>query len=760
MRFIYFLPWWIVAIGLAIVAGVTAYAYLHLRRPLSRRLRFFLIGLRISAASILLLCLLGPVLIERKDITPRTNLLILTDTSQSMGLEDVELDGQQIHRLTLVNRLLFDLSSQFLPDLANRFEVHRYRFDTQPQQLIESIEPLEAKGGLTDIASSIQSVLKEWRGQPLAGVVLITDGAHNASTFQIENVTDMQIPIYAVGVGNLQQPKDLKISKIEVSPVVYMEHDVPVRIAVQHMGYAGSKIRLSLVQVADSVHGGNRVVDAASITLTSQPTQVVEFTLNPQEEGSFQYVASVPILPDELTPENNEKVFPLKVVKTKLQILYIDGLPRWEYTFLKRTLERDPNIDPTCIILSSRTRNQLRGTLLERSSGYYPQTTELHRVPRFPETLDELLAYDVLIIGDLRATALTQAQQSAIVDFVEKHGKAIIFLGGRNSLGVNGLKKTPLEGLLPILIPTNGCFPRDEDFGPQLTHQGTYHPITRLGDTQTRVEAIWRDLPALSRWFGGFRLKGGATTLAIHRQPRSEKSMPVIIFQRSGLGKSLLIAAEGLWNWGFGVWSFKDEDDTYLRFWGQAIRWMATQADAKQINLTTDLTTYSVGDEVQITVYAYDESYQPLGDASLKIEVTPSDGKSFQVRTAASSQIPGGYTAQFRANQKGNYQIRASEGLTSSSLGEDSTEIFVQSPLAEFENPQLNERLLKQLAEKTGGVYTSIVEAESLPEKISDVQERVFATQERDLWDTPIVLILVVGLLGAEWFLRKRRGLV
>ncbi|MCZ6675676.1 MAG: hypothetical protein O7E52_00305 [Candidatus Poribacteria bacterium] len=753
MRFTYLWPWWAVVFGLAVMAGATVYAYLRLKRPLSHRLRTLLISLRILAASVLLLCLLEPVLIEKKDITPPTHLLVLADTSQSMQLEDIaSADGQET-RLNLVNRLLFEPTSQFLAALASRFEVHLYRFDTQPYQISSEIGALEATGGLTDITTSIRDAAKEWRGQPLAGVVIITDGAHNASSGVVEKVAEAQIPIYTVGVGSPHPPKDLQISKIRVSPVVYMEHDVPIRVSIHHVGYAGSKVRVSLTQ-------NEQIVDAIPITLTDAPTQVIEFTLNPQAEGIFQYVVSLPTLPDELTPENNEKAFPLKVVKTKLRVLYIDSRPRWEYTFLKRALERDPNIDSTCTILSSRTPNQLRNTLLARSNRYYPQTTDLNRIPRFPETLDGLLFYDVLIIGDLRAGMLTPEQHKAVLDFVEKRGKAVIFLGGQNSLGRNGFKSTPLANLLPIVIPPNGCVVRNEDFSPELTRHGMYHPITRLGDTQAKVEALWRDLPPLSRWLGGFQLRGGATVLAEYRADRSEIAIPIIVFQRSGLGKSLLITAEGLWNWAFGVWNFKDEDNTYPRFWGQTVRWMATRADAKQINVTTDLTTYSVGDEVQITAYAYTESYQPMADADLTIEVIPPDQKRFQIRTQADSQVAGAYTAQFRANQKGVYQIRALGADHLSSLGEDSTEVFVQSPLAELENPQLNEALLKALAVKTGGHYTPIAEAASLPEKIKDVRERVFAVQERDLWDNPIVLILAVGFLGVEWFLRKRRGLV
>ena len=129
MRFTYFWPWWGVILGLAVMVGVTAYAYLRLKRPLSWRLRSLLITLRILAASVLLFCLLEPVLVEKKDITPPMNLPILTDTSQSMQLQDVELDGGPSTRLTLANHLLFDLSSQFLSTLDKRFETHLYRFD-------------------------------------------------------------------------------------------------------------------------------------------------------------------------------------------------------------------------------------------------------------------------------------------------------------------------------------------------------------------------------------------------------------------------------------------------------------------------------------------------------------------------------------------------------------------------------------------------------------------------------------------------------
>ncbi len=759
MRFTYYLPLWAVILGLAIAAIVTVYAYRSLKRPIGWRLRSLLIALRIVAISVLFFCLVEPVLLEQMDITPPMNLAILTDTSRSMELQDVELNGEPSTRLALANHLLFDPSSEFLPNLNKRFETHLYRFDEQSQRVSEPLNPLEIQGDLTDISASIQSVAREWRGQPTAGVALITDGAHNASPFPLDEVAQLRIPVYAVGIGSPQPPKDLKISRIEVNPVVYAEHEAPVRVTIQSNGYSGNQVRLSLRRAEDSEGAGN-VIDATSVTLTDDSSQVVEFTLTPESEGSFQYIASLPTLDGELSSKNNEKVFLLRVVKAKLRVLYVDGRPRWEYAFLKRALERDPDIDSTCLILSGKGQRQLRDTRLSETNGYYPQSGESGELRQFPNALRELMIYDVVIVGDISSNTLNAVQQAAVVDYVEKHRKAVIFLGGARSLGIDGLVKTPLAGLLPVVLPSNGSIVRNEDFSLELSRSGLYHPVTRLANTRANNEAIWRDLPPLSRWFGGLQLRGGATELAIYRQNESSQPKPIVIFQRSGLGKSLLIAAEGVWNWGFGVWSFKTEDDTYSRFWAQAIRWMATRGEGKQISVMTDLPVYAVGDSVAITVFAYDESYQPLNGAAIGVEVLPPSGQPFQLHARPDSESAGAYAARFNADSQGSYHIKASGRHGDVAIGEDSTEIFAQLQLAELENPQLDESLLRQLAAETGGAYLPFAEASALPAKIDAQQRPVFATEERDLWDTPLVLICVVALLGTEWFLRKRKGLV
>ncbi|MDE0423355.1 MAG: hypothetical protein OXN25_00655 [Candidatus Poribacteria bacterium] len=795
MRFTYFWPGWAIVLGIGIAIGITVFVYFRVARPMRPRYRVLLVVLRICAASILLACLLAPVVIEKKDITPPTHLSILVDTSQSMELVDEPTDEVPKSRLHQVNQLLFDIPRGFLQALQARFEVHLYPFDTGLHQSVPLAQSLDAEmpqfepdGALTDMSGAIQEAAATWKGQQAAGIVLITDGGHNSGKFPLAAIAGLEMPVYAVGVGAVEPPKDVQIQHIDYAPIAYTGHESTIRVNVTQTGYTGKTTRLSLRET-----NGNALIDAETLTFgpdsqtsTKSETeevgtgtttkQVIELKLTPQTEGNFQYTVTLPALDGELTEANNQKTFSVKVVKAKLNVFYLEGRPRWDYTFLKRVLARDPDVEATYAILSrGGSRRIATDAAIERLDGYYPQSTPASETLRFPETRAELSKYDVLILGDLGDAHLTEAQRLAIVDFVEIQGKPVIFLPSRNMIGVNGLRNTELAHLLPIDIPANGCRVHDAEFTVQLTQSGLFHPMLQMGDGGSTLEnntAIWQNIPvSLSRFFSGFQLRGGATVLM-----ENGEGTPVLVLQRAGLGKSLLIAAEGLWNWDFGVKAFKDNRyrTIYSRFWAQVIRWMATHTDDEKLYLATDAATYTIGDVAKVTAYLYSETYQRQTDATVQIEVVPPDGTPFQLRIHSATENANGsasqqritsdignlYTAQFQLLQKGTYRIRAVSRSRDLTLGEDQIDIYAHPQLAELEAPQLNEVLLKELAEQTGGAYFTIANAASLPENIANVQNPVFVDAERELWSHPLVLLAVVGLLGTEWFLRKRIGLV
>ena len=320
MRFTYFWPGWAVTLGIAIVIGITVFVYLRVARPIAPRYRFLLVVLRILAASILLVCLLAPVVIEKKDVTPATHLSILVDTSRSMGLVDPRVRETSESRLNQVNQLLFSTPGQFLQDLQDRFEVHLYPFNTGLHQNVllaqgddVSTPQFEPEGALTDIGTAVREAAAAWKGQQTAGIVLITDGAHNSGRFPLESIAALEVPIYPIGVGAVDPPKDIQIQRVDYTPIAYTDHESIIRVNVGQTGYTGKTTQLSLRET-DS----KNFVDAATLTFepnqnassaSDSTKQIGELKLTPKAEGTFQYNVMLPTLDGELTEANNQKTF-------------------------------------------------------------------------------------------------------------------------------------------------------------------------------------------------------------------------------------------------------------------------------------------------------------------------------------------------------------------------------------------------------------------------------------------------------------------
>ncbi len=768
MRFSYFWPLWAIILAIVIAVAITIFFYLRLKHPLSKILRTTLITLRFVAITILLSCLLAPVIIEKKDVTPPTHFSILVDTSSSMQLEDNYKGISDISRIDQVNQLLFSESNQFLPRLQQEYDIHLHGFDASLNQSHIVGEDFVAGGKLTNLSKAIIEAENATKGHPNAGILLITDGSHNTSKFPLEKIVDLNVPIYAIGVGSLSPPKDIQIQNIETPPITHTGHETVVRITVIQSGYTTKSTRLSLRET-----NTNELIDAEiltfedgssneNITLKGQgiiqgTKHTVDLKITPETEGTFQYKLVIPAYEDELTDENNVKTFSLKVIKAKLNVFYLEGRPRWEYTFLKRTLERDPDLNPTFAVLSKNIR---QNTALSKEDGYYPQQQN-EQITQLPETLQALAKYDILILGDLTDQHLTPTQQQSIIDFIEDRGKAVIFLPSHNALGKGGYRNSTINQILPIQIPLNGCMERDADYSLNLTQFGTYHPMMQLSDTLEGNSNIWNNLPPLSKVFQGFQLKAGATPLI-----EIQDIGPIMIFQRVGLGKSLLFTAEGLWNWHFGVNAYKNEalQNTYPRFWAQILRWMAQQSDDDTIYISSDAPSYNQGDTAKIRVNVYSPTFQPQNNTDIEVFVTAPNGSQFPLQTQTeiennSTAQGNSYITELKVDEIGTYRLSAKGSLGNILLGEDNIEITVQPQLIELESPQLNETLLKQLAEQTNGVYLTIDDAYKLPDSINSEQKPVFVDEERDLWAHPLILIAVVGLLGTEWFLRKRTGL-
>lgn len=735
MKFSYSFPLWIAAFALIIAAVIITISYRRTDKPLSRRMGAVLTGLRIASVGLVLICLIEPTILTKEETYRKSNLLLLMDDSQSMSMTDA---GDNLARIEAVKKAFKEDGNGPIKALEDKFNVQTYLFSSDSTRVTKASDPdLTAQGALTDIGKAILKAADEWRGQSNSGIILVTDGGNNSGENPLEIAGQIGVPIYTIGVGSSLMPRDIQVSRVEASPIAYINHVLPVKAVIKSSGYDGRQIQVSLVETQNS-----QILDSVPLTLDSKISeQTVDLQIKPQQEGTFSFSVTVPEAPDEFTTRNNAHPFFIKVVKTKLRILYADGRPRWEYAFLKRALQKDPNIEPKYLVA-------------KRKGAAFSE---------FPSNRKDLFSYDVLILGDINPSLFSVEQLNIIRDFIEDKGGSIIFLGGKQSLGRGGFGESHLREMLPVEIGTGGARQVVGAFNPVLTQEGLRHPLTRLGDDQTENAAIWRDLPALTHFYAGSGVKLGATVLAEHQR---EPGQPVIVFQRYGNGTVLMINTDSTWRWAFGAYPFGGDDSQYRKFWSGAIRWITSaRTEAELVRVETDKGSYYSGEKVRFTVYVYDESFAPVDNAQLKAQIQlPSETgaqPSILPFSAFTADGNGRYSAEFNPPKDGHYKVQVEAFRADRLLGKGSAEFIVQLTMLEFQDTQLKEAFLKELADISGGAYYHLNDISSLPASIKEVSSQPYTfIRERGIWDNGVMLFIVVALLGAEWLLRKQKGLV
>ncbi len=121
----------------------------------------------------------------------------------------------------------------------------------------------------------------------------------------------------------------------------------------------------------------------------------------------------------------------------------------------------------------------------------------------------------------------------------------------------------------------------------------------------------------------------------------------------------------------------------------------------------------------------------------------------------------GVYQCHYATREEGNYQVKVRvEGWQDESA---ETDFRVSEPVIEFSNAGQKVDLLKAMAAITDGQYYSYDDARNIPVTIHRevLQASVAGITPKDyeIWDMPILFVLMIALVGVEWFIRRRSGL-
>ena len=726
------------AVGAAfIVAAVVTYRRARVRGRV--RDRIVLAALRTAIFALVLFCLFRPVLVVRAAVPQQNFIGVLLDDSRSMQIAD--WDGRP--RGEFVRNQFGSAEAPLIKALSERFAVRVFRFSSTANRLASSGE-LTFGGAQTKLAAALDGAREELAGLPLAGLVLVSDGADTSDASLSESLLALKaetVPVFSVGVGREALDRDIQVDRASTPRSVLKGTALLIDLVITHAGYAGETITVD-------VEDDGRIVGSQKVRLpTDGGPATVRVRATATEAGPRVFRFRVPPLPGEVVTENNVREALIDVRDTREKILYFEGEPRWEMKFIRRAAADDKNLQ--IVTLQRTADNKYLRIGVDDSD-------EL--VGGFPQTRDELFAYRGLILGSVEAGAFTGDQLRMIAEFVSQRGGGLLALGGRHAFAEGGYARTPLADVLPVVLEDTRAEPQFfAAVKVEPTAFGMTHGVTQLASTEEQSAERWKTLPPVSTLNPVRRTRPGAVTLLTGRGDGLPGPQVVLAYQRYGAGKALAFTAQDSWMWQMHA-DVPVEDMTHENLWRQLLRWLVSGVPGPVgVTLTPERTP--PGSPVTITATVNDERYLRVNDAQVIAHVTAPSGAERQVPLEWAVGKDGEYRATFTPAEKGRHDVRVEARRGGQTLGTHAAHVQAADLDSEYFGAEMRRPLLERIAAETGGRFYTPDTASSLPADLGYSGGGATVQETKALWDMPAVFLAIIGLLSAEWAWRKHRGL-
>lgn len=766
------LPAWVL-LALAVLIFIF---YRGVCRRDGRRLRAgqvrALYALRIALAAGVLLMLLRPALDILSGEKRPPVVALLVDESLSMTLP-VEHDNPLLDRRVgghLAGRSRYAVAAEAAARLAEPLAAtHRVKLFTFSDKLdlvkdlahggqgaAEAVRgALKAPSGEhTNVADAVAQALSgELERSKVSAIVLISDGRPtDAAGFEpaARAARERGIAIHTVTCGTEEPLRDLAIEHLIAPEEASLNDVMAVRVAIRN------HIRPNLAVELKVLEEGQQVA-AQELTLAwGRNDRIV--TATPRVTGERKFAIVLPEFPDELTYENNRKDFTVSVVERELRVLFIAGSPSIEYHFMVQSLSRDPIIN-------------VSGWLQSADINYLqPGDTPLERLPRSLRDWEE---YHVAILYDVDPNQLSNEQETSLEALV-RGGGGLLFVAGRTHgmdklLQVRGPR---MAALLPVEIDRDRRSDHEDffetPFRAERTEAGRKHPIFRFEMDERANDEVWATLPTFYWHHPALAAKPTAVSLLERVGPDAGRGRVLMALQRYEKGVVFYTGLQTLWRWRYPY-----ENYDYDRFWRQLVRYLSEAkllGAQKQVALYTDKATYSPGENVQITLAVLDPALlNQLRQESLVATVVEESGGELRVpmRPVAGEGMAE-YRAEYRARRVGRYKANVQHALARGSsdrrpLFNESRPFDVELQSLEFLNPTADPAAMARLAAATGGKAFARQGLRDLAALANDIprEPQVVALRTvEDFWDSPLFLLIFLGIICTEWVLRKKWELI
>ncbi|MFB3893800.1 MAG: glutamine amidotransferase [Phycisphaerae bacterium] len=762
---------WMAALGIEVILAVgvfysAVYAHLGTGRMTA------LMALRCAAILALLLVLFKPVITMTPSGADKPYLEVLVDRSGSMAtIDEANVPTRYAQAVQMLAGQRARIEKHFRP-VWRHFAASAYSADSLDE--MARLTPSGEGTGGTNLAAAIRTAATEYPKGDVAGVILISDGIHNAPDLYTEAADQAGLPIHTVAVGSTSEKfagrKNLQLVSVEAPLEAVVNNITTVKANIRITGYPDTTNQVRLAEeglpaplIEQRTATGNVFTDTVAFRWT--PRDAAPRTATAPSAAVRKLKVTLGPQPGEAVADDNETEVHVLLTNPRIRVLYIEGTMRPEYRFLKRFLEKDPNVEFMGMVRTAPVGNRFwaQGSLGGK------------QLATLPATDDDFKLFDVLILGDVDRTFLTDNQMARVRQFVNDGG-GLIMTGGRNSFGPGGYADTDIEKAMPVMMGNRSTPQETTEFVPQLTAVGQAHPIFEglsgffHGPGGAKPDDKLPKLPNLTGCVTVPSVKPGAMVLAIHPS-RSNESGPLTVLaaQPFGAGRTVAFTADTTWNWDLAM-KAAGVESPYERFWGQLLRWTAgvdtkTRQTASACVLRIESCYAQVGDAVKVLARVQDTKGQAPESAQVTVNVVGADrggqGEQVDMKPGAGRGL---FEGTWRPKAEGRFTIKATAvgGSDKAQLGADELPLKVERHQAEMDRLARDDGPLQLIADRSGGNFAQLSALPDLIDRIIERQQSRAAPSPQShnfpSYD-PAALGLIffgfVAILTAEWMLRR-----
>lgn len=701
-----------VAVLLAATLAVVGFEYRRVQRR-GLPFRVILTGLRVACLTLILTALLQPVRVHSVPDDRETSLLVLLDISRSMRLPGVA-EGES--RADWMRQTLY-AEGGLLQQLSARFRPRLYTFADGTSRVWQA-EQLAPDGPRTDLAEAVEHSAADLGGLPLAGVLVVSDGAHNGDrdpARSVQRLLDSGVRVHALSVVDEAQQRDLRIDDVVAPNQVQSGDVVSVRVDLSSQGY-------EQIETPVRLHSPSGPAAHETAFLTGQTRRSVHLSFVAGAPGLQRYEVEVPPREDEIVHHNNQRPFVVDVApREEVHVLFLEGRPRAEFAYLRRALEGEEGIVVHAVVA------------LDDDSEY--------RIGLPADAPLEIAGYDAIVLGDVAVARHLDGGEEALAHYVSNRGGGLLVLGSP-SLTEAG---ATLRDILPVFLSPP---PPPQAEGVRLRLPDRSH-----ADASVLAPESLAGLPLFRSY-----LQVGQAKAAASVQLQAEESGDILMAShRYGAGRVAFFGLVASWHWR----AFSEPDDlTYDDFWQRTIRGLVKRESRLRLHL--ERFTYHLGEPVGLTAELVDADHQPVPEARVSVAMGPlgaaGEGRVIELEPALGE--PGHYEGTLEPETAGEYQLDAWARQEGTRLGDGRGFFEVRDLDPELSGRIADVPLLRRLARHGGGLFFSPAEVDEIAERLTLSSPETSRHLVDDLWDTPWLFVGILGLLSGEWLLRRRRGLV